>query len=80
MLLALQGIAKGKPAAAELKGLLSEPDEDPQDLEALDLAWEDQPVTFGPDALSGGVAPGGGCPAVRGTLARMDPRNNSKHQ
>jgi nitrate reductase delta subunit len=79
-MLALQGIAKGKPVAADLKDLLSEPDEDPQDLEALDRAWEDQPVTFGPGALSGGVAPGGGCPTVRGTLARMDPRDNSKLQ
>lgn len=26
---------------------------DPMDLEALDAAWEDEPVTFGPEALSG---------------------------
>ena len=52
------------------------PDDDPNDLAALDRAWEDQPVTFGPGA-AGGVSPGGGCPAVRETLARMDPPANS---
>lgn len=30
--------------------LLREPDPDAADLEALDAAWEDQPVTFGPGA------------------------------
>ncbi len=69
---ALDGIAAGKPAKAAMESLLAEPDEDPNDLEALDRAWEDQPVTFGPTAASGGIAPGGGCPAARDTLARMD--------
>lgn len=72
VMLALEGIAKGKPSQAVLNELLAAPDDDPDDLEALDRAWEDEPVTFGPGAASGGVAPGGGCPAVRGTLARMD--------
>lgn len=75
--LALEGIAAGKPAKAAIESLLAEPDEDPNDLDALDRAWEDQAVTFGPSLASGGfspggVAPGGGCPAARGTLARMD--------
>jgi nitrate reductase delta subunit len=69
--LALEGIARGKPSKAVLDELLAEPDEDPEDLEALDRAWEDQPVTFGPGSASG-VSPGGGCPAVRDTLSRMD--------
>jgi len=73
VMLALEGIATGKPGKAELDGLLAEPEDDPNDLAALDRAWEDQPVTFGPGAAMGGVAPGGGCPAARGTLARMDP-------
>lgn len=71
VMLALEGIAKGKPSQAILDELLAAPDEDPEDLEALDRAWEDEPVTFGPGSAPG-VAPGGGCPAVRGTLARMD--------
>ena len=74
--LALQDIANGKPVKAAMKSLLAEPDEDPNDLEALDRAWEDQPVTFGPGAVAGGVSPGGSCPAVRDTLARMDKRSD----
>ncbi|WP_193368743.1 nitrate reductase molybdenum cofactor assembly chaperone [Pelagibius marinus] len=73
VLLALEGISRGKPSQAVLDELLAAPDDDPEDLEALDRAWEDQPVTFGPGAPgAGGVSPGGGCPAVRDTLARMD--------
>lgn len=68
---ALERIAKGKPAKAAMESLLAEPEEDPNDLEALDRAWEDQPVTFG--AVAGGISPGGGCPAARETLAQMDP-------
>ena len=70
-MLALEGIARGKPAKAEIDGLLAEPEDDPEDLAALDRAWEDQPVTFGA-GVTGGVAPGGGCPAARSTLARID--------
>jgi nitrate reductase delta subunit len=70
--LALEGIAKGKPVQAEVDSLLAGPDDDPTDLAALDRAWEDQPVTFGPGAPAGGMSPGGGCPAVRDTLTRMD--------
>jgi nitrate reductase delta subunit len=32
--------------------MLKEPDADPADLAALDEAWEDEPVTFGPGATS----------------------------
>jgi len=69
---ALEGIAKGKPATAAMDSLLAEPDEDPNDLEALDRVWEDQPVTFGPGAVAGGISPGGGCPVARETLSQMD--------
>ena len=72
VMLALESIARGKAGRAEIAELLAGPDEDPDDLAALDRAWEDQPVTFGPG--SGGVSPGGGCPAARDTLARMDRR------
>ncbi len=70
--IALEGIAKGKPVKAAMESLLAEPDDDPNDFEALDRAWEDQPVTFGPSAVAGGISPGGGCPAARDTLAQMD--------
>ena len=47
---ALVEIAGAKPKAEEIAGLLDQPDTDPTDLAAIDKAWEDQPVTFGPGA------------------------------
>jgi nitrate reductase delta subunit len=35
--------------AEAVKALLQEPDDDPNDLEALDKAWAEEQVTFGPD-------------------------------
>jgi len=55
------------PASAELIAELSgQPDDDPEDLAALDAVWEETQVTFGPD-------PNAGCPASRDILARMAP-------
>jgi len=61
VLRALEAIATGEPSAIELDELRKAPDDDPNDLEALDAQWEDQPVTFGPgdaacDARLGGQA------------------------
>jgi nitrate reductase delta subunit len=62
---ALEALA-ARPASAEEVGLLmNEPDEDPDDLEALDRNWIDEPVTFGPGAT------GDGCSKVDGMLKRM---------
>ena len=47
---ALVEIAGAKPKAEEIAGLLDQPDSDPTDLAAIDKAWEDEPVTFGPGA------------------------------
>jgi len=49
---ALVALAGVKPRQDELAGLLAEPDPEPTDLAALDAAWEDEPVTFGPGAAS----------------------------
>lgn len=52
---------------AELPPELADiPDDDPEDLEALDAVWEEAQVTFGPD-------PNAGCPVSRDILARMEP-------
>ncbi|MFV0490588.1 MAG: nitrate reductase molybdenum cofactor assembly chaperone [Pseudorhodobacter sp.] len=59
-------IAAANPASEEAKVLLSEEDDDPEDLAALDAVWEEAQVTFGPD-------PNAGCPVSRDILARMDP-------
>jgi len=47
---ALTALAAAKPKAEDLAALMQAPDPDPLDLAALDAAWEDEPVTFGPGA------------------------------
>jgi nitrate reductase delta subunit len=46
----LSKLAKADPRSAEVRQLIEEPDVDPNDLEALDAAWEDEEVRFGPSA------------------------------
>lgn len=46
----LQGLAKGKPDPAAVKAILDTPDPHANDLEALDAAWEEEEVRFGPTA------------------------------
>ncbi len=62
---ALVDLAGSKPSAKALEPLLAIPDEDPNDLAAIDAAWEETEVVFGPD-------PSAGCPEVREMLARID--------
>ncbi|MGI9522965.1 MAG: nitrate reductase molybdenum cofactor assembly chaperone [Hyphomicrobiaceae bacterium] len=50
----LQILAGGKPSEAAVSAMLSEPDPDADDLEALDAAWEEEEVQFGPDAAQCG--------------------------
>jgi len=59
---ALATLAAAKPKPDEVSALLAEPDPDATDLAALDIAWEDAPVRFGPEA-------GGGC--KDGLIARV---------
>jgi nitrate reductase molybdenum cofactor assembly chaperone NarJ/NarW len=47
---ALAALAATKPKPEDVAILMQEPDPDPLDLAALDAAWEDEPVTFGPGA------------------------------
>jgi nitrate reductase delta subunit len=68
----LEALAKGNAGRKEVASLLAEPEDDPNDLEALDRVWEDEAVTFGPGD-AGAIAPDGSCPSVRDLLARMDP-------
>lgn len=62
---ALVQLCETRPDAAAVSELIAAPEEDPNDLEALDQVWEEAAVTFGPD-------PSAGCPASRDMLARMD--------
>jgi nitrate reductase delta subunit len=50
---ALEVIANAQPSTEGLKALSREADRDPNDLEALDKAWAEDPVTFGPAAGDG---------------------------
>jgi nitrate reductase delta subunit len=47
---ALVALASAKPKEEQVSALLQEPDPDATDLAALDKAWEDEPVNFGPGA------------------------------
>ncbi len=47
---ALVALSKAKLDETALAALREEPDPEPDDLEALDAAWEDEEVTFGPGA------------------------------
>lgn len=50
VMVALLAISKAKLDARALEALRAEPDPEPDDLEALDAAWVEQEVTFGPGA------------------------------
>jgi len=62
-LVQLSGVNVDSEALAEL---LDQPEDDPNDLEALDQVWEETQVTIGPD-------PDAGCPVGRDMLGRMAP-------
>ena len=47
---ALVALAAAKPKDEDVSALLQAPDPDANDLAALDAAWEDEPVNFGPGA------------------------------
>jgi nitrate reductase delta subunit len=47
-----QALTHAKPQTEILAALMGEPDEDPNDLAALDAAWEEEEVTFGPAAAA----------------------------
>jgi nitrate reductase delta subunit len=48
----VQALAHVKPQTEVLAALMREADEDPNDLAALDAAWEEEEVTFGPGAAA----------------------------
>jgi nitrate reductase delta subunit len=50
---ALVALSAAKPKDEEVSALLTLPDPDASDLAALDAAWEDEPVNFGPGAGDG---------------------------
>ncbi len=63
-LAALVELADAPADAAALSALLSEPEHDPDDLAALDRAWAEEPVSFGPEQT-------GSCPKATEMISRM---------
>lgn len=63
---ALAALAKGNANPADVQALLAQPEDDPNDLEALDKIWEEEAVTFGP-----GSDLSGSCPRADDMLQRM---------
>lgn len=54
---AIESVAAANPDTAQVREILdAKEDDDPDDLEALDAAWEDEPVTFG-NSGDGGCGP-----------------------
>lgn len=49
---ALLTLARTQPKGEDVAAVLQEPDPEPTDFAALDAAWEDEPVNFGPGASS----------------------------
>src|SRR5512139_3229365 len=66
VLRALIALAAAKPKDEEVSALLEAPDPDATDLAALDAAWEDEPVNFGPGA--GDTCKDGLVARVRGAM------------
>jgi nitrate reductase delta subunit len=60
---ALESLAAAAPKDAALAELRRAADDDPNDLAALDAAWVEEPVTFGPGEPS--------CPTARSLVERM---------
>lgn len=57
-------LADAEGISEAVKALMQEPDDDSNDLEALDRAWAEEQVTFGPDNV--------GCPKASEMLKRME--------
>ena len=53
----LEAMARAKPDAALLNELLDVPEDNPDDLEALDRIWEEEAVTFGGNAGENACGP-----------------------
>ncbi len=68
LLAALETLSGVTPEAATVQALLNEPEDDPNDLEAIDAVWEEAAVVFGPAAAPDQDA---GCPVAEDMLARM---------
>lgn len=68
VLKAVETLSGTTPDEATVQGILSAPEDDPNDLEAIDAVWEEAAVVFGPQSAPDQDA---GCPVAGDMLARM---------
>lgn len=54
---ALEALARARPDGGLLRALLDAPEDDPDDLEALDRIWEEEAITFGGNAGENACGP-----------------------
>jgi len=71
---AMKALAGGDVDEKIVAELLQEPEDDPEDLEALDRIWEEEAVTFGP-AGPGGADGQAGCPLAENLVRRFAPED-----
>jgi nitrate reductase delta subunit len=77
---ALEAIARGKADPAVLAEILKEPDDNPDDLEALDRIWEEEAVTFGGGAIAAACGADRIRTQIRAAQRRpVDPAPKSSH-
>lgn len=69
----LEALAATEPNELVVAELLSQPEDDPDDLEALDEIWEEEAVRFGPDSAGQGIESRG--PACGGERPDGNPVN-----
>ena len=64
---AIEAIAKSKPERTQVEEILSEEEDDPNDMSELDRIWEEEMVRFGPasDTTTS-------CPKIGSMLERMN--------
>lgn len=70
VLAALEALAEGTASPEQLAEARAVPDDDPSDLAALDRAWEEAAVSFGPEA-GAEMGTQAGCPKAEWMLQRM---------
>lgn len=67
---ALAKLTEAEPPAADLEALLDLPEDDPEDLQAIDRIWEEEAVRFGPGP-GPGEADTPGCGQAAAAVNRM---------
>jgi len=74
----LESLTRSKPDKALVSELLEQPDDDPDDLEALDQVWEEEVVTFGGNAGENACGPDRLTRQIRAAARKPDNFSNTQ--